>query len=329
MDEQTTAATTNEDYAPETDGTYTDYDAPIEAPLEDRPPEDSYDDAPLPPDDAPEPEVSLTEDGEVNFSDDFFGDVEDEPEPEEPPYYTDEELSRIPFEQWDRSRLHGDIQKFLPIYEEQLRRRQAQQQVMQRRGLPAFLKQPQEYTPQELADEAEKLACEKLGLDDPDDFDEYEKTHQAAFKLASDELSEARRTARAVYERGVSEWTELQRFNAELAGRPDFPEFDRWVCGKFRANGVTPAQVDAAFMEYAKQSGGDFRNVQGVIANWYKEFQQERGARPRPRARMSRPPVLESTRGSSYEGRRSVKMSDFREMDMDRQADALMKMGIV
>ncbi len=81
-----------------------------------------------------------------------------------------------PFEQWQPDRLNGDIKKFVPIVQQQMQRRQLQNQVAQKaQQVPEFLQyQPQQYTPKELSDEAQQLACERLGLDDPDDFDEYE-----------------------------------------------------------------------------------------------------------------------------------------------------------
>ena len=71
----------------------------------------------------------ITEDGEVNFNDNYLGEVEKsffpERTPEEPAedaspeqvqaqpkYYTPEELANTPYEQWDINRLNGDIKKF-------------------------------------------------------------------------------------------------------------------------------------------------------------------------------------------------------------------------
>ena len=52
--------------------------------------------------------VGLDEDGEVSFGDDFFGDMRDEPMPEEAPtpkYYTEDELRATPYEKWELERL--------------------------------------------------------------------------------------------------------------------------------------------------------------------------------------------------------------------------------
>ena len=164
-------------------------------------------------------------------------------------------------------------------------------------------------------------------LDDPDDFDEYESEHQAALNMAMQELATKRHNEVLQYQRVTRDYQDLQRFNAELISRPDFGDFDRWFTGKLREHGVTPQQVEAGLMRYAQESGGDYRSLQGVLAGWYQEFQQERGRSTGHRT--NRPPVLESPRGSSYEGRRSMDMRRFGDLDPDGQAAALMRMGIV
>ena len=269
--------------------------------------------------------ISLTDDGDVEIRDEFFGDLGREPDTSKP--YTAEELRNTPFEQWDEARMQGDVREYLPIYREQMQRRQIEQQIAQRPAEPPMFSAPQQYTPKELADEAQKLACERLGLDDPDDFDEYEGEHRAALNLAMQELANKRNAEVAQYQRVANDYRELQNFNAQLVQQPDYPEFDRWFSGKMREAGVTSQQVNAGLMEYVRQSGGDFRNVQGVLSNWYQEFRSERGQRrPAPR---NRHPVLESTRGSGYEGRRSVNMRNFGNLDPDAQARELMRMGYV
>ncbi|MBQ7220775.1 MAG: hypothetical protein IJS28_07340 [Synergistaceae bacterium] len=285
---------------------------------------------------APEPEsepapitsdngnVSLNEDGEVEFRDEFFGDLGLD-EPERPARYTEQELRQTPYEQWDESRLEGDVKDYIPIVREQMQRRQIEEQMAQRSQTPPMFTAPQQYTPKELADDAQKLACERLGLEDPDDFDEYESEHRAALSLAMQELSNRRTAEIAQYQRMSNDYQQLQNFNAQLVRQPDYMEFDRWFTGKLQEAKVTPAQVNAGLMEYARQSGGDFRSIQGVLSNWYQEFRAEQGRnRPAPR---NRPPVLEGAGGTSYEGRRSVDMRKFSSMDMDGQAEALMRMG--
>ena len=247
--------------------------------------------------------------------------------PEAPKMYTPEELQATPFEQWDINRLEGDVRDYVPIVRDQMMRRQMEQQLSMRPEMPPVDNAPRQYTPSELAQAAQKLACEKLGLDDPDDFDEYESEHQAALNIAMQELSQQRNAEVAQYQRVARDYQDLQRFNAELVRRPDYVEFDRWFSGKLQEAGVTAQQVNAGLQEYARRSGGDYGALRGVIAGWYQEFQQERGA-GRP-IRNNRPPVLESPRGTNYEGRRSMDMRRFGSLDPDAQAAALMRMGIV
>ena len=280
---------------------------------------------------ADEPEVTLDDNGEVKFREDFFDNVNDEPMP--PEYYTRDELLNTPYENWDVERLNGDVREFIPIVREQLQRRAIMQQLSQRPTTPPFMQEVQPYTPQQLAEEAQKLAIEKLGLEDPDDFDEYEGSHRAAFDMASQELLQRRNAEVQNYQRGTTEFQQLQKFNAELALQPDFRDFDAWFTGKLQVRGITPQQVNAGLMEYARRSGGNFGVIQGVISNWYREYQAERnGTRTSSPTRQpaNRPPILESTRGgTSYDTRRGVNLRSLGEMDPDAQAQALMNMGLV
>lgn len=290
-------------------------------------------------------EARLANNGEVQFGDNFFGDVREKTN-SEPNYYTDEELRNTPYEQWDTARLDGDIHRFTPIVQEQIERRnaQARAQSMQNIPLPSDIAEVKPYTPKELSQAALELASQKLGLEDPDDFDDYEPEHRAAMQLAMNELMERRNSEVQGYQRGQSEWGQLQRFNAELSQRPDFNDFNDWYMGKLQEAGVTADQVNAGLYQYARRNGNRFSVIPQIIGTWYMEYQRERGGNQQPRSRnngeydrmpartqrrASRPPVLESTRGNDYGGSRRVNMSAFSDMDDDGQAAALMRMGIV
>ena len=273
--------------------------------------------------------VTLTPEGDLEFKDEFFDNIGND-DPVTPKPYTQDELKSTPFEYWDVNRLEGDIRDYVPIVRDQMMRRQMEQQLSMRPETPPIVNAPQQYTPKELAEAAQKLACEKLGLDDPDDFDEYEGEHQAALNLAMQELSQQRNAELAAYQRVSQGYQDLQNFNAALVRQPDYIEFDRWFSGKLQEAGVTAAQVNAGLQEYARRSGGDYNSLKGVISGWYQEFQQEKRAqRGTPIRRANRPPVLESPRGNSYEGRRTMDMRKFGSLDEDAQARALMRMGIV
>ena len=287
----------------------------------------------------------LAKDGNVEFGKDFFGNVHENTS-KEPEYYTDEELRNTPYEQWDERRLNGDIHKFSPIVREQLQRRntQARAQTLQNIPLPDDIREVKPYTPQELSQEALQLASEKLGLEDPEDFDDYEPEHRAAMQLAMNELMEKRNADVQGYQRGQSEWGQLQKFNSDLYQRPDFEDFNNWYMGKLQEAGVTAEQVNAGLYQYARRNGNRFSVIPQIIGTWYMEYQKERGGGRSPRGqngagyngmparsqrRASRPPVLESTRGNDYGGYRRMNMREFSDMDNDEQASALMRMGIV
>ncbi len=309
------------------------------------------------PEPEPEPEPAalgsdwgITEDGEVEFSDDFLEETEksffpnrkpEEPEqikpeqqqvPIQPQYYTPEELASTPYEQWDINRLNGDIKNFVPIVQQQIAQRQAQAQAQAAQRQPTdqlsnYIPAPVQYTPKELAEAAQKLAVERLKLSDPEDFDEYEGEHRAALNLAMQELSSQRQAEVTNYQRASGEYQQLQEFNRQLSSQPDFREFYAWYEGRCKAQNVTPEQVDRGLWNYAVSKGGRFSDIAGFMSGWYREFQQSKAGTVKPRAK--KPPTLESTRGKSYDGGGHVNMRNFGDMDIDRQAQALIKMGIV
>ena len=333
MEDQTTRRPIDEEDEREPETGYEDYPDDEEVSgNEDRVPPAPDEEPMMEEEELPPEGVRVDEDGDVSFGDEFFGDIGKEPE--EPSWYTPDELRTTPFEQWDMSRLRGDIQDFAPIVRDQLQQR-TRQQAVRNTPMPEFMPEPKEYTPKELAEEAKQLACEKLGLEDPEDFDDYEDEHRAAQMMAMQELLQKRNADMAGYRRGKAEWGELQRFNSELAARPDFNEFNEWYISKLRERGISPQQVNEGLYRYARENGNNFGAIPRIIGNWYREFQQERGGGSRYRAsqgtrsRMRPPASLESTRGSGYEGRRRVDMRRFGDMDDDAQAQALMNLGIV
>ncbi len=300
---------------------------------------------PQPSDEAPEElntDWGISHDGEVEFSDEYLGEIEEKLFPERTPdeqsevpegeqtqskYYTPEELANTPYEQWDVNRLHGNVKDYVPIVQQQIAARQAQALAAQRQAqnqLSNYIQAPVQYTPKELADAAQALAVQKLGLDDPDDFDEYEGEHRAALNLAMQELSSQRQAEVANYYRASGEYQQLQNFNRQLEAQPDFKEFYSWYENKLKAKNLTPQQVNQGLWNYAQNNGYRFGEIAGIMGSWYREFQQTKA---RPRA--NRPPTLESSRGSSYDGAGSVNLRNFGDMDLDRQARALMKMGVV
>ncbi|MBQ7217172.1 MAG: hypothetical protein IJS39_14445 [Synergistaceae bacterium] len=328
MDEQLAMAS-----EPEQSGTY---DAGIDESAYEDYDMDGYSEPDMPEEDYSEPvtsgdgNITMNEDGELELSDEFFANtINDEPIP--PKMYTPEELQATPFEYWDVNRIEGDVKDYIPIVRDQMMRRQMEQQMAMRPETPPIENAPRQYTPAELAQAAQELACEKLGLDDPDDFDEYESEHQAALNLAMQELSQQRNAEVAQYQRVARDYQDLQRFNAELVRQPDYAEFDRWFSGKLQEAGVTAQQVNAGLQEYARRSGGDYGALRGVISGWYQEFRQERAGNSMMRGgnRGNRPPVLEGSGSTGYEGRRSMNMRNFGNLDPDAQAMALIRMGIV
>ena len=321
-----------------------------------------YEEEPLPP--APEEEPAPAEpelapdgiglsDGEIQLGDEFFGNMKDDtpepsqpaPEPEAPKWYTDDELKATPFEQWDLARLNGDIGRFAPIVQEQLKQRNVQRnaqqsaQAIQNIPMPIEMTEPKPYTPKELSDESLKLACEKLGLKDPEDFDGYELEHNAALTIAREELLAKRTAEVSGYKQAVAEWQDNLKFQADLVRLPDFNDFNQWYIGKCRESGVTPEQVNEGLIRRATQNGNRFGMIPQIIRGWYQEYRQEKiASQPKPaptapargiRRVGGNPPVLEGTRGNNYGYTQRVTPRDFGHMTPDEQAEALIKMGYV
>lgn len=274
-------------------------------------------------------EIALDDDGEVKFSEDFFDTPDNQREPERPRMYTHEELQNTPFEKWQKDRVPEELREYYDIVSSQLQGRYAQQQIQQRPTNPPMFEAPRNYTPKELSEEAQRMAVQRLGLEDPDDFDDYEPEHRAALNMAMNELIQQNYAARQNYERVSREYQNLQQFNAQIAARPDYKEFDAWFGGKLKEMKVSPQALDAYLTNYARQSGGNYAAIQNAIAGWYNEFLQEKGRPMSSSARTPRPPMMESTLGQPYDVVRGVNMRDFGDMDSEAQAAALMRMGYV
>ena len=295
----------------------------------------------------PEPEEELApdglgvKDGELEFGAEYFGDVKDSPEEEAkaPNWYTDEELSQIPFQQWDMSRLNGElpVSKFIPIVQRHLQQAQVQRQAQafEKVPLPPDIVEVKGYTPQELNAEALKLACEKLGISDVDEFDSYEGEHKAAYELASQELIQRRNAEISGYQTAVRTWADFNRYQGEMMRRPDIREFNKWVSEECQRQGVTIEQVNAGLYNTARENGNNFAIIPQFLEGLYREYQQTKQKPKAAKMGMRRvpsnpaPAVLESTRGNTYAGRRSIRAEAFAGMSPKEQERALIELGYV
>ena len=281
----------------------------------------------------PEPVMSLSEDGELDVSDGFWGDgagasVEDEPAPEPVPEappetlsgYTDDELRDTPWEQWDEARITGDVKRYIPFLRDQMERRARVAQMMgpPMRPMPQPQPAPQMGT-KEITAAATRAAKEKLGLKDDDALDFYEPEHVAALSLAAQEIQARQHADAARAERTAQDVRAFGDFAVSLAGRSDFAEFDRWVTGRLAAAGMHPEQL----REYAVRTG-DVAGVHRTVAGWYQAWQEQKA---KPKA-AQKPPVVEGGTGG-VPGKRGVDLRGFGDMDDDDQARALMDMGLV
>ena len=266
-------------------------------------------------------------------------------EPQQTPsYYTDDELASIPFQQWDLSRVGGDVVRYAQAVQKQIAQATARA-TAQAAPIPQLpddiVKAPAPYTPRALSDDARKLACEKLGLKEAEDFDDYEGEHRAALELAMQELIQKRNSEISDYQRTKTEWDNLYRFHAELTQQPDYPEFCQWYMAELQKMNMSPLQMNDKLLEIVKNNGNRFGIVQQTILNWYRSFQNGKTAQKaqpqpqtqvtpqNPKPRVTPPAPLESTRGNNYQGGYRVNLSDFGQMSSDEQAEALIKLGLV
>lgn len=309
------------------------------------------------PEDAPAPEVTITEDGEIDFKDSFFG-ISEEPqkketdkEPEKataptattPPtnLYSPEELSSIPFENWDRGRLPSEIASYYDEVRNQLLRRQRAEQI-RNTPMPNVLgEEPKPYTPKELIADANKLAMERLGVKE-DDFDpEYDAEHRAAVDIAKSELLQQRNYDVAAYKQRAFEVNELMNFNAGLANLPDYDKFASWYVNAVQKAGKTNEQIQRELLLVAQQKG--CREVIRIVSKWYNDFRHQTFQQAQAQATQQTqatqqqtqtpktkiPPKLESSQGGNTTNRKTYDMRNFGQLDDDAQAQALIDMGIV
>ena len=301
-----------------------------------------------------EPEIGITEDGEVTFKDGFFGDFSKKaeedvtnkqpstttPQQTTPNYYTDEELQNIPFEQWDMARMPEEVRRYAEVLnkqrEIQFKQQRAQQQAEQIRNTPMpnlLGEEPKPYTPKELVESANKLAMERLKIKE-DDFDpEYDAEHRAAVDIAKNDLIQQRNYEAAVYRQKATEFNDLMNFNANLVKIPDYDKFSEWYDNAIQKIGKTNQQVQNELVSVAQQRG--CYEVMRIIQSWYKTFkqqaaQQAQAVEVKPQKEKAKiPPKLESTQGGNTSNRKTYNMRDFGQLDDDAQAQALIDMGIV
>ena len=290
--------------------------------------------------------ITLNDDGELNIPDEFYGDAvgadpdeiisDEQTKASQTNYYSEEELQNTPYEQWDLTRMPEETRRYAKVIQQQWAARAqaqaAQQQYQDTQGTHAampHLEEPKQYTPRELAQEAQKIAIERLGID-PDEWDDYENEHAAALRIAEHELLERRSAEIANAQRMNAEYRDLGEFNNILMRQPDFKDFSQWYQNKLKEVGKTSQEVDAGLLQIAKTYGGG--EVKKILYNWYQTFQSEHAAAQLQnvnKSRASKPPVLESTQGGSRSVRPSYDMRKFAKMNADEQMKAIMDMGIV
>lgn len=302
------------------------------------------------PEDAPEPEVSLNDEGELNFRDGFFGDIKDD-EPDESKtqqipavnqkqtldYYTTEELQNTPFEKWDKNKLPEQVKTYYDVVAKQLELRQLSERVRNAPMDDIIGEAPKKYTAKEIADEARKEAMKKLGITETDEFSpDFDEEQRAAVDMARLEILQRMQREQALYDDRVAQCKELNAFNASLVQLPDFNQFNQWYLGKLKQIGKTHEEINNGLRVLAQKNGA--RAIINEVSSWYRDFKKEIGQYNQPlqtlsvkksHSKSNIPPQLESTQGGNASSVRTYNMRDFGQLDDDAQAQALIDMGIV
>lgn len=272
-------------------------------------------------------EIGVDDNGDLTISNSFFNDESKpeslQPKPEEQGL-SDDYLRDTPFEQWDESKIKGDVSRYLPFMKEQLARRRAQanfiqqQQQIQQQNEANI---PKPYTPKELAADGKKLAAQRLGLDSDEDIDMYEPDHYAAMQQAVKELNEQREAQIRNYQGLSQAQMNFGAYMADLQARPYFKDFDNFFTASLAKTGQTPQMV----IDYVKRTG-KYNELQHTVETMHRRYLQMQHNANKSNARV---PNVENTNNAAATGGRVFNLSAFREMSDDEQAQALINAGYV
>mgnify|MGYP000888842871 CR=1 FL=1 len=305
--------------------------------------------------------VALDDDGELLFGDKFFDTYREdfgapqggqEPEQKEdgpanaapsPAFYTVDELKAFEsVDQIDPARFPEAMQPYLPVIRDYVLGLQRQVGLLRSMEASRSAPRPQTQAPQaprpmehkEIAALARKVAAERLGVK-PEDLDTYDPEHVAALGMAVQDIAARNRAEVAAWQGQAQAQQDLQRFAVDLASQPDFQQFDAWVTGRLASAGMSADQL----LVYVQQTG-DLAGVQRAVTEMYREWKSQgaqapQGAQPqspqqqKPQgAVLPKVPVVESANGAA-QGRKTVDLRGFGDMDDDSQARALIEMGLV
>ena len=272
-------------------------------------------------------EIGVDDNGDLTISNSFFNDESKpespQPKPEEQGL-SDDYLRDTPFEQWDESKIKGDVSRYLPFMKEQLARRQAQanfiqqQQQIQQQNAENI---PKPYTPKELAADGKKLAAQRLGLDSDEDIDMYEPDHYAAMQQAVKELNEQREAQIRNYQGLSQAQMNFGAYMADLQARPYFKDFDNFFTASLAKTGQTPQMV----IDYVKRTG-KYNDLQRTVETMHRRYLEMQHNANKSKARV---PNVENTNNAVATGGRVFNLSAFKEMNDDEQAQALINAGYV
>ena len=235
-------------------------------------------------------------------------------------------LRDTPFEQWDESKIKGDVSQYLPYVKEQIARRQAQANFMAQQAevqRQQAAQMPKPYTAKELAADANKLVRERLGLNADEDIDMYDPEHYAAMQQAVAELNAQRGEQIKAMQQATEGQAQFGRYWADLSAKSYFSDFDNWITGVLAQTGKSPQML----VDYVQQTG-DYDGARRALSTWESAYLQQKRANYNQAKTNARVPSIENANNAMQGGRR-FNLAAFKEMDDEQQAQALINAGYV
>lgn len=273
---------------------------------------------------AAEPEITLSENGEISLSDNYFNELfpgledteqnqaegqEDSSDPSQQPAaapaapaeYTDKDLPGLTLETLDRNRLPAAVKAYLPFlddytqrttgdfqkmrdYAAQLETRLALLQAGSPQAAPAQAPEPPKVLGQKELVEAAKSTAAGQLGIKPDEIDLYDPTHLTALSAASAELAIKNQQAAQKQAQRETDERDYGVFANNLYAQPDYAPFEAWVAQSLARQNLTFRDVTSTVART-----GDYRGYMNALQEAYQTFRRlQAQTPPQPQAQVPR-----------------------------------------
>ena len=296
--------------------------------------------------------VSLGDDGELVFSDDFFEEFEPEKtekteetqEPakaDEPSYYSPAEMAdAFAAGNLDVERLRPDVREYYTTIMERQRAAEEVRQPVQQQPVQQMPQPPQVVDMGKLREAAKKVAAQVYLKIPEGEFDEFDPAHAQAQNLA---MLEIRDRALEMHRQEAARQQEVYRLQGEAQRKQDDI---RAMYGEFQKDNPDLGQIDAYFAEWrgglpareaedvdAAIQSGELAKVRLVVSRLIGDYRKAKGGgstEPVKKEAPKAPPKVESSAGGTdKEDAGVMDIAGLGEMTAEEQVEALLKLGIV